>query len=105
MKPSPDSNDARWAQLAARARADQPPPLDVSAALRAARTAAATPATAAPRSVLDDFAALFATPRRLAGCGGFAAVTLALATWYGLGVWTQLEPWADLLWSAMEGSV
>lgn len=105
MKPSPESSDAKWAQLAARARADQPPPLDVSAALRAARTEAAAVTTAAPRSWVDDFATLFATPRRLAGCGSFAAVAVIAATWVGFGLWTQLEPWADLLWSAVEGTV
>ncbi len=105
MIPSPDSPDTRWAQLAARARADQPPPLDVAAALRAARTEAATPAPTEPRSWVDDFATLFATPRRLAGCGSFAAVAVIAATWAGFGLWTQLEPWADLLWSAVEGTV
>ncbi len=104
MNPSPDSPDAKWTRLAARARADAPPPLDLSAALHAARTAAATMPPPA-RPWIDDFAALFATPGRLAGCGGFAAVALVVAVWVATDIWTQLQPWADLVGSALEDSL
>lgn len=106
MKSSPDSSDARWAQLAARARADRPPPLAVASALAAARTeVAGLAARPASRSWLDDFASLFATPRRLVGCGGVAALAVGAAVLVGLEAWQQLSPWADLFWSAMEGTV
>ncbi|MFT3830429.1 MAG: hypothetical protein QM691_12070 [Opitutaceae bacterium] len=104
MNPSPESSDAKWARLAARARADVPPQLDPSAALHAARTAAAAPPPPA-RTWLDDFAALFATPRRLAGCGSFAALALVVAVWLANDTWSQLEPWADLVGSALEDSL
>lgn len=100
MNPSSDSPDTRWARLAARARSDTPPPLDVSGALRAARRAAAHGATSRPW--LDEFTDLFATPRRLLGCGGFAALALAVAVWFGSTFWKPLEPWADLVGSALE---
>lgn len=103
MKPEPESSAAKWDRLVARARADAPPLLDVANALRAARTEAAAAAPA--RGWLDEFAALFATPRRLAGCGSLAAAALAVALWFGLSTWNQLEPWADLVWSALEDQV
>lgn len=105
MKPSPDSSDARWAQLTTLARADTPPATDLSAVLKAVRAEAAARTGAAPRNWLDDFAALFASPRRLTGCGTFAALALAGAVWYGMDTWTQLEPWAGLVWSALEGNI
>jgi hypothetical protein len=105
MNPSPESSDSKWTRLAARARADVPPPLDVSAALQAARTAAAVGTPAPDRSWLADFAALFANPRVLAGCGSFAALALIAAVWLTSETWTQLEPWADLVGSALEDSL
>lgn len=103
MKPEPESSAAKWDRLVARARTDAPPPLEVAAALRAARTEASAAAPA--RSWLDEFAALFATPRRLAGGGGLATGALVAALWFGLSTWSQLEPWADLVWSALEDQI
>ena len=57
---------------------------------------------AASRPWLDEFTDLFATPRRLLGCGGFAALALAAAVWVGSTFWKPLEPWADLVGSALE---
>ena len=105
MKPSPESSDAKWTRLAARARADVPPALDVSTALHAARTAAASTAATPARTWLDDFAALFATPRRLAACGSFAALALFAAVWFSTNTSAQLDPWADLVGSALEDSL
>lgn len=104
MKPPPDSPFDRWEQLATRAHDDRPPPLDPASALRAARTAAARPAAAATPSWLEDFAAVFGTPRRLVGCGGAAALVLLAALWLGTDIWTQLGPWADLVGPAVEVS-
>ena len=58
-----------------------------------------------PPSLLADFAALFATPRRLAGCGALATLAVVAVGAYGINLWTQLAPWVDLVWATVEGSV
>jgi len=82
----------RWHDLAARARQDQPPPVDTGALLHAIHRDA-TPAA----GWWPEFAALF---------GGrpvfntFAAAAFALAllfAWQTATTWDELLPWAELI--------
>lgn len=91
MNSSPPSPHDRWNDLIQRARTDAPPPIDLSATLRAVRAAASQ-----PPSWLEDFAALFATRSALRICLLGAAAFATLATWQ---VWNFSEalPWVQLI--------
>ena len=97
MKTDPSSN---WADLVRRARRDTPGPLDTAALLRAL-PAVNTRAAARPApSFLDDFAALFATPRALAMCAAAIVFCAVLGGWQLHSEWQDLEPLASLIGGA-----
>ncbi len=91
MNSSPPSPHDRWNALVSRARADAPPPLDLSATLRAVRAAA-------PDSTgwLADFTALFATRSAVRTCLLATAAFAVVATWQMWNFWETL-PWIQLI--------
>lgn len=95
MNSEPDPSPTRdWDELVVRARADQPPPLNLDRVLRAVRIAAGekTPVM----SWADDFAALFGARRALAFCLCSAFALAVITTWQVSEVWPAL-PWAEFL--------
>lgn len=97
MNPSSPSPHDRWNALVSRARGDAPPPLDLSATLRAVRAAA-------PDSTgwLADFTALFATRSAVRICLLGTATFAVIATWEAWNFWQTL-PWIQLIAPANGG--
>ncbi|MFA6288608.1 MAG: hypothetical protein WC661_14585 [Opitutaceae bacterium] len=93
---------SRWTDLVQRARRDTPGPLDTAALLRT------LPDVAAARlafAFLEDFAALFATPRALAACAASIAVFATAGVWQLNSEWQELEPLVSLLPAMIGGAV
>ena len=91
--PSPD----RLTDLVQRARRDTPGPLDTDALLRS------LPAVTTARplfSFLDEFAALFATPRALGACAAVIALCALAGGWQLHADWQDIEPLASLIGGA-----
>jgi len=94
MKTDPSSH---WTDLVQRARRDTPGPLDTDALLHA------LPDVAAGRpsfAFIEDFAALFATPRALAACAAAIAFCATAGVWQLASEWQELEPLASLIGGA-----
>ncbi len=97
MNDPQDSLPPRWNALVARARPDQPPPLDPQALLRTLR---AEP-LGAPASVgsgwWPEFAGLFGSRPVFAGVALAAVAFCAVAVWQTSLVWDDVMPWAELM--------
>ncbi|HVU36057.1 MAG TPA: hypothetical protein VHE61_21630 [Opitutaceae bacterium] len=91
----PESN---WQKLVGRARADAPPPVDVAALRRIARTAE----PAAGHSWGADIAALLASSRVAGACVAATAVLAVFGSWQVWTIWQTL-PWAQLIGGATGG--
>lgn len=91
--PSPAPGQ-RWDELIARARTDQPPPLNLDPVLRAVATAASIQPPAP--SWAGDFAALFGAPRILGICLCSAVGLMLFTTWQMADALPALS-WAEVL--------
>lgn len=86
----PDS----WNELIGRARADAPPPADLTALLRELHVATPGPAFANWRG---EFERVFASIPAMAGCATAALALLSVAGWQAWTFWREVMPWAQLL--------
>ncbi len=86
------ASDSDWENLLSRARSDAPPPIDLTAVLRAVREA--------PYSSRSDwfgeFLGLFSSLRAVSACVAGIGLFAVFATWQ---VWSVLPslPWAQLI--------
>ncbi len=92
--PPPTPSGQNWDELLARARTDQPPPLNLAPVLRAVATAAAIQSPAP--SWAGDFAAFFGAPRILGICLCSAVGLMLFTTWQMTDALPALS-WAEVL--------
>ena len=101
MNTPPDPGDSRWNDLLARARKDQPAPVDLAALQRGVNLEARRLATAR-RTVAPDWTALLPFRSLVSSClAGTCAFTL-IASWQ-VWQWWQVLPWAQLLVASSGG--
>ena len=100
MKIPPAQPHPDWDQLLSCARADQPPPVDLPALLRAVRQEPYPPRA----DWAAEFLGLFSGMRTLAACAAGVGTLAVVTTWQA---WSLLDslPWAQLLDSATGGAL
>ena len=96
MKTDPST---RWTGLAQHARHDTPGPVDTDALLRTLPDVA-VPAASPAFAFIEDFAALFATPRAIATCVAAIALCATIGVWQLNAEWQDIAPLASLIGGA-----
>ena len=92
MKTPRSDDNERWEQLVQQARADTPPPVNLSALLCVVNAAAAS----SPLTWIDEFLSTFAFGRAVSVCVGGIGTLLLFTSWQVWDCWHSLA-WAQLL--------